>query len=59
MRLGLLPLTRSNRLKKQLCCLSISAILQEYIHYFTVPIDGTPKIVLYALNLDENLIEDE
>jgi len=41
------------------CCLSISAILSEHIHYFTVLIDGAPKIVLYALNLHEDLIEEE
>ena len=44
-------------LEKARCCLSISATLQEYIHHFAVLIDGAPKIVLYALNFHENLIE--
>jgi hypothetical protein len=56
---GLIPVTFEQSFEEALGGLTISARLQEYINHFAVLIDGTPKIVLLALDLHEHLIEEK
>lgn len=54
------PATRSQQsLEEAHRSLSISAPLQEYINHLTVLIHRTPEIVLLALDLHEDLIDEE
>ncbi len=45
--------------EEALCCLSVSAALQEHIDHFTILVDSPPKIVLYPLDSHENFIKVE
>ena len=46
-------------LKESLCALSITPLLQEYINYFTILINGPLQIILLPANLNEHFINEE
>ena len=46
-------------LEETLCCLSIPVALQKQIHNVAVLVNCAPKIVLPALNLDEDFVNKE
>ena len=56
---GLTSVILQESLKEALCALSITPLLQEYINYFTILINGPLQIILLPANLNEHLINEE
>ena len=46
-------------LKEPLCGPSVPPLLEKYINYFSVLINGSPQIMLLSLDLQEDLINEE
>ena len=45
--------------QKPLCSSAITSLLQQYIHHITILIYSAPQILLFAINFDENFINEE
>ena len=56
---GLTSVILQESLKEALCALSITPLLQEYINYFTILINGPLQIILLPANLNEHFINEE
>ena len=56
---GLTSMILQESLKESLCALSITPLLQEYINYFTILINGPLQIILLPANLNEHFINEE
>jgi hypothetical protein len=46
-------------LEKTFCSLAITPVLEKHVNHLTILIDCTPKIVLPALDLHKDLIDEE
>jgi len=56
---GLTSMILQESLKESLCALSITPLLQDYINYFTILINGPLQIILLPANLNEHFINEE
>ena len=45
--------------KESLCGRTISSFLEKYINNFTILVNSPPEVMLFTINLDENLIDEE
>jgi len=45
--------------KATLCCLFVTRLLKEYINHFTILVNGPLKIILFSIDLNEDLINKE
>jgi hypothetical protein len=52
-------MTPQQALEEPLCGCTISLSLQVHINHFSVLVDGSPKITLLAIDLHEDLIDEQ
>ncbi len=45
--------------KESPCCGAISPFLEKYINNLTILVNRSPEVMLFTINLDENLINEK